>query len=93
MRLEELARRLDAVADELAGAGTTMNVVDPGARVFGADSDGALGQAGRDLYRLLAIALAERGSEAVAHGGRLAEMADAVRKAAAGYRGAEEGRP
>jgi hypothetical protein len=89
MRLEELAQRLEAAGDELAGASTTINVIDPGARVFGADFDGALGQAGRDLHRLLAIALSARGREAAAHGGRLAETGHALRQAAAGYRGAD----
>ncbi|WP_432984907.1 hypothetical protein [Dactylosporangium sp. CA-233914] len=90
MRLEELARRLEEAGDELAGASTTLNIVDPGARVLGADSDGALGQLGRDLHRLLAAALTSRGREASAHGARLAETAHAVRRVAAEYRSAEE---
>nr|BFE63706.1 hypothetical protein GCM10020063_082320 [Dactylosporangium thailandense] len=96
MRLEDLAQRLEEAGDRLARASTTINIIDPGARAFGADSDGALGQTGRDLHRLLAIALNDRGREAVEHGARLAETAHALRRAAAGYRGAEEdsrGRP
>jgi hypothetical protein len=90
MRLEDLALRMEAAADELAHASTTLNIVDPGARVIGADSDGALGQAGRELHRLLAVALGARGHEAAAHGVRLAETAHALRQVAAGYRAVEE---
>jgi hypothetical protein len=96
MRLEDLAQRLDAAGDELAGASTTINIIDPGARALGADADGALGQAGRDLHRLLAIALSGRGREASAHGGRLAETAHVLRRVAEGYRGTDQdvwGRP
>jgi hypothetical protein len=96
MRLEDLAQRLEAAGDELAAAGATINVIDTGARALGGDFDGALGQTGRELHRLLAIALSARAHEAVAHGGRLSETAHALRRAADGYRGAEEdvrGRP
>ena len=90
MRLEDLARRLDSVADDLAGASTTLSLVDPGARAAGAEGTGALGRAGRDLHRLLAVGLTARGAEAAAHAARLAETAHALRRAAAGYAGAED---
>ncbi|MFG2037711.1 hypothetical protein [Dactylosporangium sp. NPDC048998] len=90
MRLEDLAHRLDSAGDELAGASTTLSLVDPGARALGADGAGGLARAGRDLHRLLATALTARGTEAAAHGARLAETAHALRQVAAGYRGAEE---
>jgi hypothetical protein len=90
MRLEDLARRLDSAADELAGASTTLSLVDPGARAAGAEGTGALGRAGRDLHRLLATGLTARGAEAAAHAARLAETAHALRQASAAYESAED---
>jgi hypothetical protein len=90
MRLEDLAHRLDSAADELAGASTTLSLIDPGSRALGADGPGALGSSARDLHRLLATALTARGAEAAAHGARLAETAHALRQVAAAYRAAEE---
>ncbi|MGI5246925.1 hypothetical protein [Dactylosporangium sp. CA-139066] len=90
MRLDDLANRLEAGGDELAGASTTLSLTDPGPRTLGADGTGALGRASRDLHRLLATALTARGSEAAAHGARLAETAHVLRRVAANYRSAEE---
>ncbi|MFI5906282.1 hypothetical protein [Dactylosporangium sp. NPDC051541] len=90
MRLEELAQRLEVAGDQLARAGATISVIDPGARALGADFDGALGAAGRELHRVLAMALSARGRETVAHGGRLAETGQALRRAAASYRAVDE---
>lgn len=90
MRLDDLAERLDSAGDELATASTTLSLIDPGARVLGADAPGALGELGRDLHRRLATALTARGAEAAAHGARLAETAQALRQVAGGYRSAEQ---
>jgi hypothetical protein len=90
MRLEDLAHRLESAGDELAGASTTLSLVDPGPHALGADGTGALGRAARDLHRLLATALTDRGAEAAAHGARLAETAHALRQVAAAYRTAED---
>ena len=40
MRLDDLAGRLDAAGDELAGASTTMALADPGSRSLGGDAPG-----------------------------------------------------
>lgn len=90
MRLDDLADRIDAAADALAGASTTMTLADPGARAFGGDAVGGLGELGRALHRQFAGALAARGREAAAHGARLADTAQAVRLVAGGYRGLED---
>jgi hypothetical protein len=90
MRLEELAHRLEAAGDELAGSSTTLSLIDPSPRALGADGTGALGRASRDLHRLLATALTARGAEAAAHGARLAETAHVLRQVAANYRSAED---
>ena len=90
MGIEDLANRIDAAGDALAGASTTLSLADPGARAFGADAAGGLGELGRALHRQFAAALAARGREAAAHGARLADTAQALRLVAAGYRGAED---
>jgi hypothetical protein len=90
MRLDDLADRIDTAGDALAGASTTMTLADPGARAFGGDAAGALGELGRALHRQFTGALATRGREAAAHGARLADTAQAVRLVAGGYRGIED---
>jgi hypothetical protein len=90
MRLEDLADRIDTAGDVLAGASTTMSLADPGARAFGADAAGRLGELGRALHRQFTSALTARGREAAAHGARLADTAQALRLVAAGYRGADD---
>ncbi|GAA3448641.1 hypothetical protein [Dactylosporangium matsuzakiense] len=90
MRLDELANRLELAGDQLAAASTTITVIDPGPRSLGADTAGALGQAGRELHRILAIALSARSRETAAHGARLAETGQALRAAAGAYRAADE---
>jgi hypothetical protein len=84
MRLNDLANRFDAVGDALAGASTTMSLIDPGARAFGADAPGRLGELGRTLHRQFTSALSDRGREAAAHGARLADTAHALRLTAGG---------
>ena len=87
--LEDLADRIDAAGDALAGTSTTMSLVDPGPSVLGADAPGALGELGQALHRQLTEALTARGREAAAHGARLADIAQALRLVAAGYRDVE----
>ncbi|MDG6100695.1 hypothetical protein Daura_02870 [Dactylosporangium aurantiacum] len=86
MGLDDLAGRLDAAGDELAGASTTMALADPGSRAFGGDAPGAPGELGRALHRTLTTALTARAREASAHGIRLSETAEALRRAAQDYR-------
>jgi hypothetical protein len=90
MRLEDLADRIDAAGDVLAGASTTMTLADPGPRPFGGDAAGGPGELGRALHRQLAAALTARGREAAAHGARLADVAQALRLVGSGYRGADD---
>src|SRR5215218_9685981 len=89
MRLDDLAGRLDAAGDELAGASTTTVLADPGSRALGGDAPGGPGALGRALHRTLTTALTARAREASAHGIRLAETAEAVRLVAQGYRAAD----
>ena len=89
MRLDDLAGRLDAAGDELAGARTTMALAAPGSRALGGDAPGGPGELGRALHRTLTTALTARAREASAHGVRFAETAEAVRLAAQGYRSAD----
>jgi hypothetical protein len=89
MRLDDLADRVDAAGDVLAGASTTMALIDPGARAFGADAGGALGELGRELHGRFAAALSLRGRESADHGARLAETAQSLRVVVAGYHDVE----
>jgi hypothetical protein len=90
MRLDDLAGRLDAAGDELAGAGTTMALADPGSRALGGDAPGGPGELGRALHRTLTTALTARAREVTTHGVRLAETAEALRLAAQGYLAADD---
>jgi hypothetical protein len=90
MRLDDLADGLDAAGDELAGASTTVTLVDPGSRAFGADAPGALGELGRALHLRLSAALTARSREAAAHGARFADAAQSMRRVAEGYHDAED---
>ena len=90
MRIDDLANRIDSAGDVLAGASTTISLIDPGARAFGADAVGGLGELGRALHRQVAAGLAARGREAAAHGARLADTAQALRLVADGYRGVDD---
>jgi hypothetical protein len=90
MRLDDLADQIDSAADVIAGASTTMTLIDPGARAFGGDGVGSLGELGRALHRQFTAALTARGRESAAHGARLADAAQALRLVATGYRGVED---
>lgn len=90
MRLDELAEQLDSAGDMLAGTSTTMALADPGARPFGGDAAGNLGEIGRALHRQLSTALTARSRESAAHGARLADAAQSVRQVAQSYRDTEQ---
>jgi hypothetical protein len=90
MRIDDLANRIDSAGDVLAGASTTISLIDPGARAFGADAVGGLGELGRALHRQFASGLAARGREAAAHGARLADTAQALRLVADSYRAVDD---
>jgi hypothetical protein len=68
----------------LEQAGAALRALDPGAEAFG-DGPGRLGELGRDLHQRWQRCLDARAREARAHAARLAEAADAVRRAGAGY--------
>ncbi|HLL68139.1 MAG TPA: hypothetical protein VK453_20840 [Micromonosporaceae bacterium] len=85
----DLSARFDAVSDRLATSGAALDRLDPGPRAFGADGPGRLGELGRTLHLALAAGLAARSDEAVAHGVRLADTADALRRVSGGYADAE----
>jgi len=91
MRLDDLAGRLEATGDALAGASTTMSLIDPGSAALGGETPGGLGELGRYLHRDLTTALTCRGREALTHAARLADAAAGVRSTAAGYRAVDDG--
>ncbi len=80
---------LRAGAQTLARAGTRVVADDPGGPAFGSDGPGRHGALGMQLYRLWRRSLDARAREAVAHGVRLDQAADALAQAAAGYADAE----
>jgi hypothetical protein len=90
MTLYDLAGRVAAAGDDLAGAGGRLAALDPGARAFGADATGVLGDLGRVLHERYAAALTARSREAAAHGARLVDLADSLRTAATGYADVED---
>lgn len=90
MTLHDLAGRVAAAGDDLTGAGGRLAALDPGARAFGADATGVLGDLGRTLHERYAAALTARSREAAAHGARLVDLADSLRTAATGYADVEQ---
>jgi hypothetical protein len=83
--LVELAARLDEAARAMTRAGTTLAHLDPGGVAFGGAGPGRLGETGRALHNQLVRAIGARSREAAAAGARLADTAQALRWAAAGY--------
>jgi hypothetical protein len=69
---------------QLEDASAALRALDPGAGMFG-DGPGRLGELGQDLHRRWQQCLDARAREAQAQAARLAELADAVRRAGAGY--------
>jgi hypothetical protein len=91
MEIDELAQRVTSVAEDVSTAAARLGLADPGARAFGADGPGSLGELGRTLRVTWTSALAAREREAAAHGARLTDLAGALGQAADGYREAEQG--
>ncbi len=91
MEIDDLAQRVGSVADEVTGAAARLGLADPGARAFGTDLPGRLGDLARELQATWSAALAAREREAAGHGARLTDLAGALRRAADGYREAEQG--
>lgn len=90
MALDDLAARLAEAGIELTTAARALRRSDPGVAAFGGEAAGRLGDLGRDLHRSWLVAIENRAREAAAHGARLSGMAEAVRRAAAGYAEADE---
>jgi len=91
MEIDELAHRVTSVAEEVTGAAARLGLTDPGARAFGVDAPGRLGELGHALHATWSAALAAREREAAGHGARLTDLAGALGRAADGYRDAEHG--
>jgi hypothetical protein len=91
MEIDQVADRVAAAAEEVAGAGSSLGRHEPGAGAFGGGIPGRLGELGRDLHRTWGAALAAREREAAGHGARLTDLAGALRSAADGYRQVEDG--
>jgi hypothetical protein len=91
MEIDELARRVAGLGDDVSGAATGIRRSDPGPAAFGADATGRLGELGRALHGRYGAALAAREREAAATGARLTDLATALRTAASGYRDVEDG--
>ncbi len=90
MELADVAARVAALGDELTGAAGHLRAADPGSRAFAADGPGALFAAGGALAEQWRTGLAARERETAAHSARLADLAGAVRQAAANYADAED---
>ena len=91
MEIDDLAQRVGALADEVTGTAARLGLADPGARAFGTDLPGRLGDLSHELQAMWSAALAAREREAAGHGARLTDLAGALRRAADGYREAERG--
>lgn len=89
MELDDLARRVERAAGTLTGTAERLGRLAPGARAFGGDTGGHLGALGRALSGQCDEALDARSAEARRAGSAAAELADAVRGAAVGYRDLE----
>jgi hypothetical protein len=90
MDIDQVADRLDALADEVSGAASRIGLVQPSAAAFAGAAAGRLGELGRDLHASWSAALAGREREAAGHGARLTDLAEALGQAADGYRRVED---
>jgi hypothetical protein len=81
---------LRGTADVLGDVGQRVPTVDPGARAFGADGPGRLGDVGRELYVQWQRALDARAREAQEHAARVHELASLVARAVGGFIEANE---
>ncbi|HEY7176843.1 MAG TPA: hypothetical protein VH442_18180 [Micromonosporaceae bacterium] len=86
MELDDLERRLDTAAGRLARAASALPRLDPGARAFGADGPGRLGELGRAMSAQFTAALDARDRQAAAAGDAVGTLGAGMRHAAAGYR-------
>jgi hypothetical protein len=86
MELDDLEKRLDTAATRLARAATALTQLDPGARAFGADGPGRLGDLGRAMSTQFTAALDARDRQAGAAGTEVTRLGDGMRHAAASYR-------
>ena len=82
--LSDAVAALRNTGARLEDTGAAMRTLDPGAGAFG-EGPGRLGELGQDLHRQWQRCLDARTREALTHAARLAEVADAVRRAGAGY--------
>lgn len=89
MALSDLPGRFEAAGDAMGRAAAALRLLDPGARAFGADAPGRLGELGRHLHTRWAATMIERGEEASAQADRFAAIAAAIRGAVTGYRETE----
>jgi hypothetical protein len=92
MELDDVEKRLDAAAGRLARAATGLPGLDPGARAFGADGPGRLGDLGRAMASQLTGALDARDRQAGSAVTAVSSLAAGLRHAAAGYRESDANR-
>jgi Excreted virulence factor EspC, type VII ESX diderm len=92
MELDDLEKRLDAAAARLARSAAHLSSLHPGARTFGADGPGRLGDIGRAMSAQFAGALDARDRQAGSAAAAVSDLATGVRHAAAGYRQADSNR-
>lgn len=83
--LHAAARRLDEAAAAISDAARTVAALGPAGAAFGVDGPGRLGELGRAMYRQWSATLDARAREAVSAAGWLADLAAALRVAAASY--------
>jgi hypothetical protein len=83
--------RLRQAAATVTEVGARVADRDPGARAFGADGPGGLGEFGRLRHQLWLRALDARAREAAALGARLDDAADALARASASYAETDDG--
>lgn len=82
--------RLRRAAELLAATGERLPGHDPGRIAFGVDGPGRLGLLSDRLHDQLRSCLAARSREAIAHAGRLEQLAQTLQRAAGGYADIDE---
>lgn len=87
--LVETAAGLDRAAQMMVDAVAVLARLDLGGAALATAAPGQLGETGRALSAQLVVAVSARSREAEAAGARLAEAAQTLRRAAAGYLGAD----
>lgn len=84
-----LAAHAADAAESLADTATQLAHLDPGPRLFGVGAQGRLGDLGTELHAVLTSSLADRATEASAHGARYADLAVDLRAVLASYEQAD----